>query len=70
MLDPIECIWCGDEHSELRWTGYDMRMNDAQPCCEACFREDVQTEDGPDWDALAIAQKARPVKVGTMERTK
>ena len=61
--ERLECTWCGDDTSELRWTGYDTRLNDANPTCEECC-PDFSTGgcgdpvvDGPDFDDLPIAQK-------------
>ena len=34
--ERLECTWCGTDTAELRWTGYDTRLNDANPTCEEC----------------------------------
>ena len=61
--ERLECDVCGDAASELRWTGYDTRLNDANPMCEDCYLP-PQTGgcgdpvmDGPCFDDLPIAQK-------------
>lgn len=61
--ERLECTWCGDDTSELRWTGYDTRLNDANPTCEDCCPDfspggcGDPVMDGPDFDDLPIAQK-------------
>lgn len=67
LSERLECTWCGTDTAELRWTGYDTRMNDAQPCCEECYDAPVIGDgdpvsgkgyiDGPCFDDLPIAQE-------------
>ena len=62
--ERLECTWCGDDTSELRWTGESNgRGKPVDPMCQECC-PDFSTGgcgdpvvDGPDFDGLPIAQK-------------
>lgn len=62
--ERMECTWCGDDTSELRWTAESNgRGKPCDPMCEECYSP-PQTGgcgdpvmDGPCFDDLPIAQK-------------
>lgn len=77
MTDRLECDMCGDDTSELRWTSESNGRG--KPCnltceeCCPCFATGGcgdAVRDGPCFDDLPIAQKAAPVCVRTVERSK
>ena len=62
--ERLECIWCGDDTSELRWAGESNgRGKPCDPACEECCPGfstggcGDPVMDGPDFDDLPIAQK-------------
>ena len=62
--ERLECTWCGDDTSELRWTSESNgRGKPCDPWCEDCYSppqtggSGLPVMDGPCFDDLPVAQK-------------